>query len=112
MKTSILSAAVLALCALGASSTASKAAGVFFDWVCDTCGADPDFSFSIEFSQAAVDAGRFVGVDGNVLSLSISSGVGDGYTNTLDDLMDDGVVNDRSNFGVIFSPDGLGMRNL
>lgn len=93
---------------------------VFYDFSCDNCAGigDPDFAFSFEFSQAAVDAGTFTGIagtdgiegtaDDNILSALISSGVGNGYTNTLADLPEnDGPANDRSNISIALSPDRL-----
>lgn len=69
-------------------STQTARATVFFDWVCDdpTCNGDPAFAMAWEFSDAAVASGDFTGVAGNIVSISIASGVGDGYTNSLADL--------------------------
>ena len=84
---------------------------VVFDWICDdpTCSGDTGFSFSIEFTDTAVATGMFTGITGNVVSATISSSVGNGYTNTLADLMEGDNPNDQdqSNFSVIFSADKL-----
>lgn len=101
-------------------------AGVFYDFICDNCVAagDPGFTFSWEFNPAAVLAGSFTGVagtdntegtsDDNILSAFISSGVGNGYTNTLADLRELGIINnnDRSDISVVFSADRLTIEDL
>ncbi len=69
--------------------TTSANAGVFYDWVCDdpTCNGDPAFSSSMEIANTAFAAGSFIGVVGNVLSWDTSSGIGDGYSLSLGDIL-------------------------
>ena len=64
-------------------------ASVIYNWVCDNadCDGDPAFSAFLELSDAAVLAGDFTGVAGNILSAGISSGVGDGFTLSLADML-------------------------
>ena len=104
---------------LSLSTNHALAMSVFYDFACDNCAAigDPGFSFSFEFSQAAVDEGSFLGIagsdgvegtaDDNILSALISSGIGNGYTNTLADLIQSGgpSVNDRTDTFIAFSAD-------
>ena len=109
---------ILVFC-LSLAPSHALAMSVFYDFACDNCAAigDPGFSFSFEFSQAAVDAGSLLGIagsdgvertaDDNILSAFISSGVGNGYINTLDDLIQSGgsSVNDRTDTFIAFSSD-------
>ncbi|MCP5436301.1 MAG: PEP-CTERM sorting domain-containing protein [Chromatiaceae bacterium] len=83
-------------------------AGVFFDFICDdpTCNGSPDLSLTIEFdSTVVVPNGSFTGADNGILSMTWSSGVGDGFTLTLADLVDNGGAdNDRSDLRITFDP--------
>jgi hypothetical protein len=54
---------------------------------------------SWEFTDTAVASGDFTGVAGNIVSISIQSDVGDGYTNSLSDL----VLSDQANIRVVFN---------
>jgi hypothetical protein len=103
-----LVAAVAAAVAFVVAPIDGARAGVSYDWVCTNvgCDGDPGFSFSIEFSNAAVAAGSFTGMAGNILSVSITSSFGDGYSNTLADLAElGGFDNDQTDISIAFSGD-------
>lgn len=65
-------------------------AGTIFSWTCDTplCAmADPGLKFEIEVADSVVTPNSvFIGVDGNVLGISIMSDIGDGISLSLPDL--------------------------
>lgn len=82
-RVALLSASIV----VGASVAAQASA--IYDWVCDdaSCNGDPTFSAFLELSDAAVAAGDFIGVAGNILSAGITSGVGDGFSLELSDIL-------------------------
>ena len=89
---------------------ASASADVTYKWVCASpgCNGDAGFAMSMTFTDAAVAAGSFTGVTGNIVGASITSSVGGGYTNTLADLVNGDPMtndNDRDDISVIFSAD-------
>ncbi len=73
---------------LGALCSDARASAIF-DWVCDdpNCNGDPGFTAFLELSDAAVAAGDFTGVSGNILSAGVTSGVGDGFSLALGDML-------------------------
>lgn len=107
-KFSVLAATLLLL--LG--GTGPGQAGIIFDWTCDTseCAtSDPGLKFEIEFVDSVVTPNNvFTGVAGNVLSITIMSGIGNGFTVTLADLTD----TDKTNFSVTFNSDATEVRRL
>ena len=61
---------------------------------------------TMTFTDAAVAAGGFTGVTGNIVDAKITSSVGGGYTNTLADLVNFASPdNDRDDISIIFSAD-------
>jgi PEP-CTERM motif len=106
MFTTIRAAVAAALFAL----TGAASADVTYKWVCagPGCAGDAGFSMTMTFSDAAVAAGSFTGVTGNIVGASITSSVGGGYTNTLADLVNGDPLtndNDRDDISVAFSAD-------
>lgn len=106
MFTTIRAALAAGLFALAGAASAD----VTYKWVCASpgCSGDAGFSMSMTFTDTAVAAGSFTGVNGNIVDARITSAVGGGYTNTLADLvnLDPGTNdNDRDDISVIFSAD-------
>lgn len=62
---------------------------ISFVWVCDNpgCNGDAGFSAFLDLSDAAVAAGDFTGVAGNILSAGVTSGIGNGFSLTLSDML-------------------------
>ncbi|MBT8438915.1 MAG: hypothetical protein KJO91_04245, partial [Gammaproteobacteria bacterium] len=86
-------------------------------WVCDVadCNGDPTFTSTIVISDSAFASGDFTGVAGNVLSWDTSSGVGDGFTVSLADILsaNPGLpTNDYDNLRIVLSGDGSLINDL
>jgi hypothetical protein len=93
---------------LGALCSDARASAIF-EWVCDdpNCSGDPDFTAFLELSDAAVAAGDFTGVTGNILSAGITSRVGDGFSLKLNDLRQGSLgspTDDFHNIRIVLNP--------
>lgn len=87
----------------------TAAADVTYKWVCASagCNGDAGFSMTMTFTDAAVAAGSFTGVTGNIVDAHITSSVGGGYSNNLADLANGpaSLDFDRDDISVVFSAD-------
>lgn len=95
----------------------SASASVLYDWVCDFpgCNGDSAFSSTIEISDAAFLAGDFTGVSGNVLSWTTTSGIGDGFTLALGDILTGppgSSTDDDDNLRIVLNGTGLEISDL
>ena len=115
MKTRSLGILTLAL-GLVFSSVASHAS-VIYQWVCDdpSCNGDPAFTSTLAISDGAFAAGSFTGVAGNILSWNTTSGIGDGYTLTLGDMLTglpSAVTDDVNHVQMVLNADGSEVSDL
>jgi len=97
--------------------SANANASVIYKWVCDAadCNGDPAFRSVLEISDSAFAAGDFTGVSGNVLSWDTASGVGDGFSLSLADILTGPVgsnTDDDDNLRIVLTADGSEVSDL
>lgn len=93
-------------------SITTTVASVTYHWVCDTndCNGDPEFSSTIVISDSAYTIGYFAGINNNVVSWDITSGIGNGFSLNLSDLISGppgSTINDDDNLRIMLSADKL-----